>query len=97
MENIKPKTKHGLDESGGQFFDPMAVTRDNLGRPSVGVPRCCCGFELIKESEDTWRCTGGNHRYRMREGEVMVDKFGTILLKVPVDSKDVNKKGGKKK
>lgn len=82
MAEIKAKVS---EDFGGQwkgFFDPMTA-KPNNGTP-VGIkPVCCCGYELIKESEDTFRCTGGNHRYRMSEGEVVYDKFGTPLIKLP--------------
>jgi hypothetical protein len=93
MEEIKPNTRCNDNES----FDPFSIDRDENGnkvKPGI-TPRCICGFELIKESEDTWRCVGGSHRYRISEGECSFDKFGNLLLKIPKDSN--NTKGGKNK
>ena len=73
MKEIKPDK--GFLKDHDRFFDTM-----KLGR---GYATCCCGYELIKESEDTYRCTGGNHRYHVSQGEVVFDKYGGILLKKP--------------
>lgn len=70
----------------GMYFDPMSL--DGI------TPRCVCGFELIKEDEDTFRCTGGNHRYRMSEGQIALDKFGNLQLVLP--NSNENKKKDKK-
>lgn len=48
---------------------------------SGGKMTCCCGYELIKYDEDTYRCTGGSHIYKLSEGDVIQDKFGNLLLK----------------
>lgn len=77
---------YGDSRSEKKSFDPMSI--DGM------TPRCVCGYELIKETEDTFRCAGGGHRYRMSEGEVEFDKFGNVLLKMPEDNK--NGKSNKK-
>ena len=68
------------EESESGVFNPMSY--DGI------TPRCVCGYELVKEDEKTFRCTGGNHRYNMKEGSVTLDKFGNILLKIPESSED---------
>lgn len=60
-----------------EFFDP---------NNEDGTMRCCCGFELILESGDTWRCGGGNHRYRVQDGTALLDKFGNLMMQQPEDS-----------
>lgn len=74
MKTIKPVRKVALGEKG-DFYNPF--------RESDGKLVCCCGFELIKEAGNTYRCTGGRHRYNFEEGQVMVDKFGNVLLRMP--------------
>ena len=73
MKTIKPARTKAENESV-DWFDP------NYGED--GILRCCCGFELIKESEDTYRCIGGNHRYRFSDGSVIIDKFGNVMIKL---------------
>lgn len=77
MKEIKIEYNETSDDkdAGGMFFNPESED---------GVLRCCCGFELVQESEDTYRCIGGNHRYMISKGEVIIDKFGRIMLKMPV-------------
>lgn len=41
---------------------------------------CPCGYELVKEDEKSFKCTGGNHRYYFRDGTVVFDKFGNACL-----------------
>ena len=58
---------------------------------------CCCGFELIKQDEDSFRCTGGNHIYRFSAGSIVLDKFGNYLIKpVPETKTETKRSGGKK-
>jgi len=79
MADIKPNLS---SNHGDEFFDPM--TGEPEDGTAVGIkPVCCCGYELVKEDNDVWRCIGGNHRYRMSEGEVAFDKFGQPLIKMP--------------
>lgn len=67
-----------------EFFNPLAAD---------GVrPICICGFELIKEDNDVFRCTGGSHRYRMSEGEVTYDKYGMPLMKIPKEEENGKEK-----
>lgn len=63
-----------LERSEEDTFNQSSVN-------STGAMVCCCGFELIKQDEDTYRCSGGNHVYRFSEGSAMKDKFGNLLLK----------------
>lgn len=60
------------------YFDPNCED---------GKMRCCCGFELTLESKDTWRCGGGNHRYRVQDGTATLDKFGNLMLAEPEEEK----------
>lgn len=46
-----------------------------------GMMVCVCGYELLKEDEDTWRCSGGGHVYRLSDGSVTHDKFGNTYIK----------------
>lgn len=77
METITPKMGERTQEG---FYDPMSYDGKTL--------RCCCGFELIKEDDNNWHCTGGGHVYRIQDGEVAYDKFGNTLLKTPPMSND---------
>lgn len=84
MQTIKPDVCYVDNENasearnqGNNYFDPMAV--DGI------TPKCCCGYELIKGDDDYYRCSGGNHTYRVSDGDVLVDKFGNIQLRTPVE------------
>lgn len=80
MKEIKFKGLCG--EEGKNYFNPY--TAKNNGSNSPGVKMfCVCGYELIKESENTYKCTGGNHRYIIQDGDIILDKYGNILLKIP--------------
>lgn len=85
MGSIKPFTEaddwYAMLESGGAFFDPSNNRHTKVNKTMV----CCCGYELIKESETTYRCTGGSHRYNLAEGDVIKDKTGKLLFRVPGD------------
>ena len=81
MKKIEPVRSVAFNERE-DFYDPYCQENGKL--------ICCCGFELVKESEDTYRCTGGNHRYVISEGDVIMDKFGNIMLKL---KEDPNKNG----
>lgn len=78
MATIVPKM-HYNDNKNGKSFDPMSYNGKDL--------RCCCGYELIKEDENTYHCTGGSHKYNINEGDIELDKFGNILLKIPENFK----------
>ena len=71
MKDIKPSRTKAHNERE-DWFNPDVEGNGKLV--------CCCGFELTKESEDTYRCSGGNHRYNFNDDDVMVDKFGNILM-----------------
>ena len=86
MRKIKPVTKVG-DIKSGIFFNPYE--KDGI------KPRCICGYELFKESNDTWRCSGGNHRYFISQGDVLYDKYGNVLLKKPLPNDEKNKEQNK--
>lgn len=83
MKEIKAKRTKSKYEKG-DWFDP------NYG--GDGVLRCCCGFELVLESEgeseNTYRCTGGRHMYRFSADEAFFDKFGNLLIKPKEDEND---------
>ena len=80
-KEIKPARNIAFNERK-DWFDP------NYG--GDGVLRCCCGFELVKESEDTYRCTGGNHRYSISEEDVFIDKFGNVMIKLKQENDKKN-------
>ena len=79
------------DSEHDEYFNPL------LAKPKNNTPKgikmvCCCGYELLKESDDTFRCSGGNHRYKVNMGDVFYDKFGNLLFKKPIED---NKNGTK--
>ena len=43
---------------------------------------CSCGRSLNKLDDGTYRCSAGWPIYRPDQGEVMIDKFGNLMLKV---------------
>jgi hypothetical protein len=71
---IKPNTTPSDDDHGNKTYNPI--------RPD-GTWVCCCGYELIKDDDNLYRCTGGSHRYEIREGDVTRDKFGNVEFKLP--------------
>lgn len=83
MKAIKPVRKVAENEKG-DFYNPF--------RERDGKLVCCCGFELIKEADNTYRCTGGHHRYNFQEGQVTIDKFGNVMLRTPEDNNKEKKK-----
>lgn len=46
-----------------------------------GVLRCSCGRELVKKDEETYECSGGLPVYKLDMGEIMIDKWGRLMLK----------------
>ncbi len=82
MKAIKPVRKIAYNEKG-DFYNPF--------REGDGKLVCCCGFELIKEADNTYRCTGGHHRYNFQEGQVTIDKFGNVLLRTPEEDNNEEK------
>ncbi len=88
MKTIKPVRKVASNEKG-DFYNPF--------RESDGKLVCCCGFELTKESDDTYRCTGRHHRYHFQEGQIVMDKFGNVMLRVPENHNQNKKKNGNSK
>jgi hypothetical protein len=84
MENIsfQSSIRASNGDNYDKYFDP--ANKNNYKRDAKVHFVCCCGYELIKESETTWRCSGGSHRYNMQAGDVVKDKFGNFLFKVPL-------------
>ena len=83
MKEIKPTEES--HEKRSKFFDPM-TGKPNDGSPTGTKMVCVCGYELVKEDDCTYKCTGGNHRYRI--GEWFLDKNGNVLLKQPDSNKE---------
>ena len=46
-----------------------------------GNLRCSCGRPLVKITDTVWRCSFGWPVFRLDQGEVMVDKFGRLMMK----------------
>jgi len=92
MEELKPVSKFGDDNA--QFFDPM-TGKPNDGSPVGSKAVCVCGYELLEESDGTFRCAGGNHRYLQENMDWMKDKFGNILIRIPQNGKGGKKNGRK--
>ena len=82
--NIECCNSHDEDD---MYFDPS-------GYDDSGVLKCCCGFPLYKEDENTWRCEGGNHRYRIDEDEMFLGVNGQLMFKKPSEHRG-DKAGGK--
>jgi len=85
MEEIKPVKPEKID--GVKYWNPEE------NKYNLKYPVCVCGFELVKESENTYRCTGEHHRYIMQHGDFIFDKFGKVWLKKPDAPGDKNKNG----
>lgn len=46
---------------------------------------CLCHYQLIKHDDNTYRCTGiSQHTYRFDQGTMMHDKFGRVMLAIPI-------------
>jgi len=78
MKQIKPLThlrdinnRDEIDESDQYFM----VENDD------GVLKCSCGRNLVAMDDNTFMCTGGFPTYSLADGEVILDKFGNIMLK----------------
>jgi len=95
MTLLKPKKLSVID--GTHYFNPyenkharkgIALNDHGFNKGNNGkIPVCVCGYELLKESENTFKCAGGNHRYIMELGDIIKDKFGGIWLKKPEENK----------
>ncbi len=85
METISAVNSHDEDSA---YFDPESYD-------DSGILKCCCGYELIKEDEDTYRCTGGSHRYRVSKEECFLGRDGQMMFKKPSEHNG-DKDGGKK-
>ena len=46
-----------------------------------GCMRCSCGRELLRIDEDTYQCSYGYPTFRLSDGDVLIDKFGNIMLR----------------
>lgn len=77
MRTINFKGAQTGNKTDTGCFDPMSYDGKNL--------KCVCGYELLKESSNTYRCAGGGHQYQIQEGDITVDKFGNqkFSLKKP--------------
>ncbi|HDZ27917.1 MAG TPA: hypothetical protein ENH65_15580 [Candidatus Aminicenantes bacterium] len=82
MKEIKPVRTKAKSEKD-DFYNPF--------RESDGKLVCCCGYELIKEADNTYRCTGGHHRYNFQDGQVFIDKFGNVMLRAPENNNEEKK------
>jgi len=81
MKELKPTLPQKMNNK--RYFDPF---KNEHGEK---FPVCCCGFELIKQDDNIWECTGGSsHRYIMDFGDMVKDKFGNLLFKVPEDQQN---------
>lgn len=73
MKEFKPTNSHAANKSS----DFVPIYASNVGSGMV----CCCGYELLKESENTLRCSGGGHQYKLPDKSAFAyDKFGNVLL-----------------
>ena len=78
MKQIKPFSEDDDDRNRINLID---ADRFWLVEYEDGQLRCSCGRSLIKLDENTFKCTGGYPTYSLADGEVMLDKFGNIMLK----------------
>jgi hypothetical protein len=46
-----------------------------------GKPCCSCGRPLEKLSATRWRCPGGYPEFDIDNGDIMIDKYGTVYLR----------------
>lgn len=74
MGTLKPVRND--DDISNRDYIPVEVGRN-------GSMTCCCGYELIKQDEMTYRCTGGNHVYHLEDGDMIKDKYGNMMLRLP--------------
>lgn len=47
-----------------------------------GVLKCSCGRKLIQHDENTWSCSAGFPLYRLSDGDVRIDKYGNLYMKI---------------
>jgi hypothetical protein len=47
-----------------------------------------CGYELIKEDKNHYRCSVGFCRWKVSVDEVLIDKFGNKYVKAEPTEKD---------
>lgn len=80
MKIVSAKT----EESENGERQGILRKEDNKYAEVVLIPQegqklyCVCGYELVKEDETTWECTGGNHKFHFEDGETALDKFGNV-------------------
>lgn len=46
-----------------------------------GTLLCSCGRPLLKIGEGVYKCKAGYPIYRFDEGNIMIDKFGNLMIK----------------
>lgn len=84
MSEVKFQGHSGYDgSSSGIHYEYFLVMRDD------GHMHCSCGRLLVKLEDHTYKCGGGYPIYRPSDGEVQIDKFGNLMIKVkphPSDS-----------
>ena len=53
-----------------------------------GTMQCSCGRPLVKMDSGMYRCRGGFPIYRPAEGEIIIDKFGNLMMKIKPHSEE---------
>lgn len=62
------------------------INRDEGDRywPVIGADgklHCSCSRPLVKITDKIYRCSAGYPQFNMDEGEILVDKFGRMMIK----------------
>ena len=92
MVEIKP---YNDAEDGSWYSKEQQEAADTYFtvEDEMGVLRCSCGRELIKMDEETYECPGGYPQYRFKNGEVVIDKFGNLMMKNKPHGKEEKDEG----
>lgn len=80
--------KLGIDENTTKK-DYLPVHKGKAGKMV-----CICDYELYKVDENTWKCAGGGHVYRLSEGDMIMDKFGNFMIRNPENDRATESKKG---
>jgi hypothetical protein len=72
MKTLTFTTNEGRDGRKPQYF---AVVEPD------GKMHCSCGRELIKLDDKTYRCGAGWPLYRFDDGDIVIDKFGNLMMR----------------
>ena len=78
MKEIKPLSN---SRDAVNTHDKLLADQYYLDENDDGLLKCSCGRRLVVLEDGVYQCTGGFPIYSLADGDVVLDKFGNIMLK----------------